>query len=293
MNSDTFMTTGTTHAICQDYALANDRRPMKQGGAIFGDPYAIVSDGCSRAADTDFGSRLVARAVRHNISMLQTWKYAEQSEKPGTDAFVGCVRNTAHGYCRALDLDTNALSATLLATRIDGDHYVSIIFGDGIIARVDVNGVLSFREYRYKSNAPYYLAYELIPGAKEDYISKFGLKMEVTETVITSEETTHTLRQEIDLDLDRPWACEVVPVSDYKYCGVMTDGASAFANVVRTGTSLSEEAVSSVEIVKEVMAFKGSHGKFVQRRMQRAMETFAKRGWKSTDDFSVAVVTRE
>ena len=51
MNANCAINIGSTHALCQDYALARNDGP-----------YVILSDGCSSSPDTDVGSRLLVKA---------------------------------------------------------------------------------------------------------------------------------------------------------------------------------------------------------------------------------------
>ncbi len=70
MNSDWFLRTGSTHKMCEDYALTNDRfnpgNPTAPG-PIIGTPFAILADGCSSSPHTDFGARLLSASVRHIV----------------------------------------------------------------------------------------------------------------------------------------------------------------------------------------------------------------------------------
>ena len=62
MNKDSFFKIGSTHNICQDYAISGRDEHYKVD-------YAIISDGCSGAEDTDIGSRLVSLIAKQNISL--------------------------------------------------------------------------------------------------------------------------------------------------------------------------------------------------------------------------------
>ena len=49
---------GDSHKVNQDYCLSGSKSGLH---------YAIVSDGCSSSPDTDFGSRILAKAAENNI----------------------------------------------------------------------------------------------------------------------------------------------------------------------------------------------------------------------------------
>jgi hypothetical protein len=277
MNSDAFFITGTTHAICQDYALSNKR---DNKGDIVGEPYVIVSDGCSSAVDSDFGARLITRAARPHLY------------KPfDADAFIYSVMCTADVFRRTLELDIESLSATLLTVKVEDEKFKVLSFGDGIIVSITQNGCLNFKEIRFVSGAPYYLRYELEPEIKKGYVEEFGQTVEVYSYSSLSDFEKKT--ETIELDLAKPYFTWEFPVQEFKAVGVMSDGASAFAEMIRTGTSVSPEPVRLESIVPELTAFKGFQGQFVQRRFRKAMEAFGKKNWKNHDDLSVGIICRE
>ena len=65
MNADSAFRMGSTHAVCQDYAVASawTAAAHTDGAAPPPRPYIILSDGCSSTPDTDVGARLLVKAA--------------------------------------------------------------------------------------------------------------------------------------------------------------------------------------------------------------------------------------
>ena len=276
MNTDVFFTTGTTHKICQDYAL-NNRDPSK--------PFVIVSDGCSSAPDTDFGSRLLVKAAEPHI-------YQECFHD--TDAFLYGVLSNAHTYCRTLQLPDDSLCATLLLAKIEGNFFKTICVGDGLVATKDAQtGELIIHEYDFESGAPYYLRYELDPAIKAGYFEKFGNKGTRTTYVIKPDGTVTSTSIPLPFDKDNIYFDESFPLDRVEFVAIFSDGAKAFVKQNLTSTSKQNKVVTVTDILKETLSFKGYVGEYVQRRCNKAFKTFRDEGLQNCDDFSLAVIAKE
>jgi hypothetical protein len=101
------------------------------------------------------------------------------------------------------------------------------------------------------------------------------------------EETEIEIRK---LDPDNPCFGAVHNASRIKFVALMSDGVFSFQRRVKTPTSSTIEKVPTIEVIKELLAFKNFGGEFVQRRAQRAFEKFQKDGWENTDDVSLGVL---
>ena len=86
MAADVFYAIGSTHHVCQDFAVAN------------GD-FVILSDGCSSAKDSDWGARLLVKAC-HNV-------IKERSKPLSMDFTIlkNAVLTLANSYVKTLDLN--------------------------------------------------------------------------------------------------------------------------------------------------------------------------------------------
>ena len=114
--SDSFFTMGKDHTVCQDFALA-----CQEGDPI---PFAIVSDGCSKSAHSDVGSRLICFSGRVLVQ-----------ESP--EAILPLAETSA----ALLSIPKSALFATLMLLRASPEgSWSSHIFGDGIRVRARIVG---------------------------------------------------------------------------------------------------------------------------------------------------------
>jgi hypothetical protein len=276
MNTDNFFITGTTHRICQDYAMSNERK----AGQIVGQPFVVVSDGCSTAIHTDIGARLLTIAARPHIF------------KPfDTNAFLYGVITGANTFCRTLELPVEALTATLMVAKVEGDNFHVLVVGDGTIAYKNKNGMLVIREIIFPSGAAYYLRYELNEENKERYFKEFGNTFIVrTTTILPSGDVADQNEEERTINKTSPYFSIRLPLDCFSLLSIMSDGVSAFTKLVKDGTSVSQIPVPSIDVVPELLAFKGYQGDFVQRRVKRAMETFNKAQLQNTDDVAVGVI---
>jgi len=279
MNTDTYFRIGSTHKICQDFALSNDRN--RKTGVIVGDPFIIVSDGCSTAEHSDIGARLLALAAKRHIDMAI-----------GDDSFVCATKAMAEVSCRTLGLSRDALSATLLVGKATDVGIYGLIYGDGVIAARNRDGSLHFEEVRFVSGAPYYLRYELNPLDKANYIEKFGLKVELNRYKVDAKGVEKNTTS-FDLDPARPFFSYAYDIEHWKTVALFSDGVSAFEKTVKTGTSISKDHVDLEIIIPELMAFKNFAGEFLQRRSIRAFENFTSADIQGTDDVGIGVISTD
>jgi hypothetical protein len=264
MNTDTFFTIGSTHKICQDYASHN-----------LGEcPYVIISDGCSSAKDSDFGSRLLAKAAERNIG------------KNGIEFFTDTL-NLADGYRKTLNLHSEALTSTLIVAKKEKEYVRIQGVGDGVIATKNKNGKIHIIEYKFANNAPYYLRYELDKSLKQIYLDKFSGEFTKTEYFITQEEITESY---VSDKINKTFFFSELCVGDFEIVAIMSDGVSSFVRPTNGDTHKFFELIPLQEIVKEVLGFKNFTGEFVQRRCQRMFKLFKEKGWQNTDDFSIGVI---
>lgn len=290
MNADSFFTIGSTHKVCQDYAVSMCFDvPPPDGGS-----YTILSDGCSTAPDTDFGSRLLVRSAQSAI-------YKHDNLRN----FLYDTLKAAEIYSRTLSLPSDSLSATLLAsyyvfgTHTSGeinpfrnDKIVVVCVGDGAIVAKDYDGGLSIFEYEFKRGAPYYLRYELDGNNKDRYFKEFGNELEMHLTTVNpAGEITQASKIKPTFDKETHFWFHEFSLDRYETVAIMSDGIQSFVKQEKTGTSKQNLPVESIDIIKELMDFKNYSGEFVQRRCQRAFRKFRENNIQNCDDFSMGVIT--
>jgi hypothetical protein len=265
MHADAHFAIGKTHKVCEDYALA---------GQANDHAFAIVSDGCSSSPDTDFGSRLMARAARSGLM-----RFGDRFD-PERAAWV------AQGWQESLGLVPNALDATLLVAFETSHKTIRIVVvGDGVVAgRRRDTGLIDYWAVRYPAGAPGYLTYLLNPEREKlflehtDGIRQVDVSWGHTDTGITAETRWDEVGPVWTLDRDP---------AVYDLIAVMSDGAESFQRFA--GTRL--ENIPVREVLDQVMTVKGSTGEFMRRRVGKFLSKFCvQNGWQHYDDFAVAAL---
>lgn len=281
IHTDSFFCIGSTHDVCQDYAFS---------GSWGSDRHAvIVSDGCSSSPDTDFGSRLLVKAKEH---VLLFGPGGGTGEFSGQDAILLQADRSLH----AVRLSRDCLNATLMTAEYHKEtNKVCVeVYGDGVVvARKRHTHEYVVCSLEFRSGAPYYLRYQMSPHAKEAYLKKFGFMFQEKKYCITS--TGEILSEcgaafdQANYNVDAPWESEF-DAHDFDMVAVLTDGIHSFQQRVETATSVKNDPVPFLQVVKQVMAFKNYNGVFVKRRCARAMKEFTEKGIFHYDDFSMGAI---
>lgn len=272
VTTDAFMSIGHDHFVCQDYVVAKD--------AI-----VALSDGCSTAKDSDWGSRLLARGLIN-----------ERQNTMIDLAMVWATLLTAGRQADLLGLDLECLRATLLFAEAMEDHFRVLVAGDGfVVARRKKNNSLVVMEHEFTSGAPFYPVY--IHGGREQYEREFGdgkflihqhdcVYGETGELIVKETKTEEMPSAEAQ----RPQAYKFGD-DEFDLVAVLSDGLRSFVVKEKGTTSIRTVGVPWVRVLHEIMKLKGYGGVFMQRRCQKAFRTtFAERGWMNMDDFSIGVV---
>lgn len=281
MNADAFFTIGSTHKVCQDYALA-------------GKDYALLSDGCSSGGDTDFGSRLMCQAGKKYINSTTPRMF-----------FDGTILKSSF-YALNIDMNVDCLLATVMAVRVcpTSPVYEVLIAGDGVIAAKHKTEGLFVATFDFESGAPYYLRYCLDTTARKRYCEQFGSWIKRTSFIIKpdgKEETGEYPEDRWEGEKEHKYEdtgdfgrfVHTFSMEEFEFVAVMSDGVKSFYQQKRTDTSVVNETIPLNKIVPELVGFKNFNGEFVQRRCIKAFAKFREQGWHNADDVSVAVLTNK
>ena len=149
MNSDATIDIGSTHAVCQDYAVARDN-------------YVILSDGCSSSPDTDIGARLLVRALDQLLSAHAASEIA---------ALHADAAGVALNWANLLGLPPQSVDATLLSAHVADDDLIVACSGDGVIILESQSGALDVRPISSPSGYPFYPSYLHQPDRLQEMVA--------------------------------------------------------------------------------------------------------------------------
>lgn len=149
MNADSYFEIGSSHIICQDYALSG----------VYNDlAYTIISDGCSEGRYSEVGAQVICHVAKHAIINLHQVDLFQEADKLTLCKLLGnSILKRIEEIGRLYPITSEALQATLIIALTN--HYYSYVFawGDGVIIIKDVGGDTYTHEIEYPSGAPFYL----------------------------------------------------------------------------------------------------------------------------------------
>lgn len=268
MHADRYFAIGTTHAVCQDFALTSSR-----GGrsAVY------VSDGCSDSPHSDFGARFLATSAALLFGDTDDWPMTA----------LGSARCMA----ASCNLSERCLHATLLAAR-QYDYGAAVrAYGDGVIAARRRDGTIEHAVIVCPMGAPDYPVYRLRAERYSDY--QLALRECVREGKSDGRKRVEVyVNGESHSDLEHTKLFHPVeftfPADEYDLVAVMSDGACSFQRLDGAKTV----AVPVWDVVQQVMAVGNAKGEFVVRRVRNGFlnRHCRKHGWTHYDDFAVGMI---
>ena len=165
---------GSTHDICQDYAING---VLNFGSFLETDLnyyFGIVCDGCSSSKYVDIGARILALAARKVIANLAHEKIVEFISEDKAFDLYRLIDAELHNSC--IDdfiFANNSLDATLLIYLSDGVIARVYTYGDGVIIHRTLEKA-TIINLEYETNAPYYISYEFDGDRRNGYFSEYG-----------------------------------------------------------------------------------------------------------------------
>jgi len=285
--ADVFFTIGKSHTVCEDYGMAGESDPLKDKPDTTR-KFAIISDGCSSATDSDFGSRLLCRAAAQQFENNIRFRLYGQD----TAVFLDAAALAAHaaGWRQDLELPYSSTDATLVAAlENESRDTIVFIFGDGVVAgrRRDGTGY-DYIIVECAKNAPCYPSYLMDDVRRATFREMTGGVRTVTthyaDGTTTVEEDTdwNEINPGVDAGIYHYFARET-----YDVVVVMSDGVQSF----RRMNGCNAVSVPISEVLDQVMGFSVLTEGFVQRRLRRFTHKFCvQQGWWSEDDVSVGAI---
>jgi hypothetical protein len=272
--SDSYFEIGSSHEVCQDYALDH----KGSGSAL-----AILGDGCSSNHHSDFGSRIITRLAEKQIQSCS--EIMSPQELIFKSKFL----------MDQLNLEPSHLNSTLMAVSAYSEFKVQT-FGDGVIvARERDTQDLFVIDVEYPSGAPFYLQYLLDEDLLEGWKERFSPKVNVHTSYIRKETGAHEPIMDLEVDEGLPNFMyeETFDFESYDLVAVLSDGIHSFQEteypLVPYGSKRTSD-LGYIEIIKELFDFKQMNGVFLRRRCNKFFKNCKKKNRNHYDDFSVAAV---
>jgi hypothetical protein len=235
---------------------------------------AIISDGCSFGGTnpkppTELGAQILARRASQ---LLKKNIYLDHNI-----LIHECAELIAD-----IGLNTDCLAATLGWLQVGNINIMAHLVGDGcIIGRSRYNKIHVYN-YEFKSGAPFYLRYELGENPTcDDYIQMFGDKVIETCDIINVDNVIQ------EYNYFDEWYDGIIKeffhFNNFDVVAIASDGINSFIDT-------DNNPVSRNLIIEELFKFRNYNPGFLERRCNRAFQTFAERGWVNQDDFSIGTI---
>ena len=280
MNYDCAFYIGTTHDVCQDYALSG------RGGVV-------ISDGCSGSNLSDMGSRVLSITAINKLSELSSLYDFDAKE---------CVL-LARPSTKILGLPDTCLDATLFMAKYSKKQIGAVSYGDGVIAIKKGDGIITicteytdsypfYPNYLYDMNNRYDL-WKTNHNQRKVSIASINIDGEIKEVGEINEYFRITQKDNTLIGIS-PECTRVYidcPNSNkIEWVAIMSDGVQSFYETIETNTSRNNKPVPYLDILKELLAFKNFKGSFVQRRINKFRKVCKKKNWHNADDVSLATI---
>ena len=269
MHCDSAYIIGKSHQVCQDYAR-------------HGDGYCLISDGCSGSPHTDIGARLLVLAAEQIMRDLPDLPWGEWGGN-----FFQAAAVIAAIRAKDLGFPLEAIDATLYALRAaeEGGKKTILAYtcGDGAVATLQKKKgniqEIQVGQIIYDDNCPYYPSYLLDetrgPRRRPGKLEFFYIG---TDGEIGKPSSWPIYDKQVFLS------------SETEFVAIFSDGIASMTERVESETSICQKPVPVAEVIKELLAFKGFAGQFVQRRVQAFLRECKLKGREFSDDVSIAVM---
>lgn len=264
MNSSCAFYIGTTHDVCQDYALALGHE-------------TVISDGCSGSPLSDVGSRVLSVTAMNKIAQLESIQDFDGKE---------CIL-LARPALKMLNLPEQCLDATLFAIKATEERVGVVAYGDGVIAMKHEEGIVIVA-IEYEKSFPFYLNYFHSLRYNEWMTEHNNRKVTVhfiknngdVEDCDMEDNQFGIIEEEFRVRISCPNRPEI------EWIAVMSDGIMSFSE--KTPGQRKPIPISYIEVLKELLPFKNFAGSFTQRRINKFRKNCAKKNWHNSDDVSLA-----
>lgn len=272
--TDSFFKMGSTHSICQDYAI---------DGNINNIHYAILSDGCSSSKLVDVGARILVHCFKNALQSLPPDKYILED-------IMSYIKQEVRHIRFSLGLPLTAFDCTIQAAFVNKDKLHVFNLGDGYTV---IRGTgIEIINHSYNSNAPYYhFSYGADPVRSEEYFKHFNQTVNIVNGAYGGDEykaPQYLMPKEI---LDKKLYYEVYDINDLFSrlhsntitVSVYSDGLTSFIK--------GKDYANYDDIINNFTNYKNFRHDFVSNRCKHFIEVLNNEGFNHYDDFSCAAIT--
>ena len=288
MNANSYFEIGHSHLVCEDYALSEQS---------CGSTFIIVSDGCSESNNTDVGARLVTIIARDTLIHLINSNFLKQDKAIETFPIVfqqlflkKCLETKA-----VLNLSVNTFDATLLLSFVLDDQLFVLCYGDGHIIYKTKAGLTIADSIEYQSGAPYYLSYQMDNAKKEAYFNEFKESL-IDEGSVTikadGSSNSRIFNQKLlteHSNMFSYWKVFDIKNQELSSISLSSDGIGTYSKSQKSDSEIKLDS-SLPEMIRRMVAYKGTNGDFVVRRMNRMRLNMTEGGIIHDDDVSCATI---
>lgn len=252
--TDAMFTIGSTHTVCEDYAIA-----WPDGG--------VVSDGCSGSSHTDVGARLLCWDAKRQLA----------------SSVLLDLPSEPLAACKQLGIPIISLLATTMSVTDDDSKFIVQVSGDGVVAARRRDGSVYIIQIDYASNAPFYAAYKLMGDMIHIDSCDTERRLTIFDTQVGDDPVHHEVQPQAKED---PYLVLTFEKDDYDLVAVFSDGVESFRRRVEDRT----EQMHFRDVVVKCLQVQRPHGQFMQRRIHRFLREVTSEGWFHYDDLSVAAL---
>lgn len=262
--ADSYFEIGTSHLVCQDYALAGIYKDMA---------YGIVSDGCSSAKYSEIGAQILCHVTRYYLTLYYDL-FREGNKLTLLSLLGNSVLKRADEIRNLYPITRDALQASLFVSVMIGERSWVFGWGDGVLI-MKRDGSYDVYELEYPdTNAPFYLVTD-----RQAYIDKFGPDRMVRYR-------SYRLGSEEESTLSHEFYAPLFDFSEgIESITICTDGVTQYLDEFK-------KPMPAKNIIPHIIDYPSTTGVFVQRTMNFLKRDFARKGWSHADDIGMATIIR-
>ena len=264
VSTDAHYIIGMEHDYCQDYAIAGTFRDKN---------FAVVCDGCSSAANSDLGARLLALAFKEAVHT-----YSFDSENFPLDEIHRSVKSMCMATQAITHIYDEAFFATVVAAVQHGKNLWVWMQGDGVFAIKRRDGkVLIYTCNNSVHNAPAYLAYTWDKQSIESYLKMQEITINTQIVIENSVEVERSILNTFYADPSCATYLIRFDVDEIESVIVLSDGIESF------------RADTTQDILK-MTNIPNLNGSFVLRKLKTMKKAWTKAEMSHYDDIGMAAM---